>query len=440
MIEGGKAMTDSGDLLDFKMALRRFMQETCATLSETGIAIRRWIRIVREEKGWSFPEEEHPDYSETSFLLMRKLHEEPPDSLLRVMDIVGKVPDLANVLLVDAGGNPIREEKMQLWWVTNMLARFIHDYLEKATEGKFDEKAFNTVFDHLRQDIQSPTITVKELSPLMNASMDCERITIAPHLALRKLTVNELEKWHNDYLRYPFFSVHSSLIGDVTQLDCAMEVTYKKQRKEAWGSNQEIRTSADDLVTTLRLLTDKNIYIAFTVHGSDSILQPGGGTSSSLRPRLLGQSANIGASLQQDIIDTWNHIRSLPNQSPVRLALRRWNTVFERFDEDDALIDYWIALEGLFVPDTFQELRHRSAFRIGAYLGETPDQREHIYKELLDSYDLRSKIVHGGVPTNKRKTALINITRSYLRRALVQILSSIDRFDPRTIEIERLRK
>ena len=434
-------MTDSGDLLGFEMALRQFVQETCATLSETGIAIRRWIRIVREEKGWSFPEEERPDYPGTSFQLIRKIHEEPPDSLLRVMDIVEKVPDLANVLLVDAGGNPIREEKMQLWWVTNMLAgRFVHAYLEMATKKEFDEKAFNTVLDHLKQDIQSPTITVNELSPLMNASMDFDRITIAPHLVLRKLTANELEKWLNDYLRYPFVSVHSSLLGDITQLDCAMEVTYKKQRNEAWGSNQEIRTSADDLVTTLRLLMDKNIYIAFTVHGSDSILQPGGGTSSSLRPRLLGQSANIGASQQQDIIDAWNRIRSLPNESPVRLALRRWNTVFERFDEDDALIDYWIALEGLFVPDTFQELRHRSAFRIGAYLGEAPDQREQIYKELLDSYDLRSKIVHGGVPTNKRKTELINITRSYLRRALVQILSSIDRFDPRTIEIERLRK
>ena len=43
-------------------------------------------------------------------------------------------------------------------------------------------------------------------------------------------------------------------------------------------------------------------------------------------------------------------------------------------------------------------------------------------------------------PTTKKKTELIGTTRSYLRRALIKILSSIDTFDPRTIEIERLRK
>jgi len=431
-------MTESKDLLEFNTALRQFVQEACAILSEAGVAVHRWTQIVREEKGWSFPEDERPDYPKTSFLLIRKFHEKPLASLLKIMDIVRNVPDLSNAFLVDAGGNPIHEEKMQLHWLTSALAgRFICKYLEKAMKIEFDEEAFITVLTQLQQNIRSPIITVREVSPLINVSMNCERIIIARHLVIRRLTLNELEKWLNTYLMYPFLS---SPIVDVTQLDCAIEVTYEKQRNQAWGSNHEIRIGTDDLVTTLRLLTDKNIYIAFTVSDSDDILQSSGYIASSLRPRLLGQSANLAAYIQEDIIDACKCIRSLPNENPVRLALRRWNSVFERFDEDDALIDYWIALEGLFVPDTFQELRHRSAFRIGAYLGETPDQREQVYKDLLDSYDLRSKIVHGGVPTNKRKTELINITRSYLRRSLVQILSSIDRFDPRTIEIERLRK
>jgi len=434
-------MTETDKLADFKMALGKFVEDACAKFNETGIAIRHWVRIVHEEKGWSFPEEERPDYSGTAFLITREFREEPPDSLQQVVDIVRKVPELASVMLVDAGGNPIRDEKTQLWWMTNMLiGKLVHDYLEKAKAIEFDKQAFNTVFDHLRQDIESPSITVKELSPLMNASLDCESITIAPYLVIRKLTTNELESWLNNYIRYPYFPMHSSLSIDVTQLDCAIGVTYEKKRHEAWGSNQKAINSAADLVTTLRLIMDKNIYIAFTIQSSDSILQPSGGTSSSLRPRLLGPKAEISASIGQDIIDTWNRIRSLSDGSPVRLALRRWNTVFERFDLDDALIDYWIALEGLFVPDSSQEVRHRSSFRVGAWLGRTSDEREKIYKDLLESYDLRSRIVHGGVPTTKKKTELIDATRSYLRRALVQILSSTDTFDPRTIEIERLRR
>ena len=434
-------MVEADRFADFKIALSQFVKEACAILGETGIAIQRWVGIVHEEKGWSFPEEERLDYSGTSFLIMRKFHDEPPESLKKVVDIARRVPELASAMLVDAGGNPIREEKMQLWWMTNMLAgKLIHDYLEKAKTTKFDGQAFEAVFERLRKDIESPDITVKQLSPLMNAGLDCESIEIAPYLVIRKLTTNELEKWLNSYIKYPYFPMHSSLSADVTQLDCAIEATYEKKRHEAWGANKETAGSVADLVTALRLNTDQNVYIAFTVDNSESFLQFGGGMSSSLRPRLLRQKANISTANKQDILDIWNRIRSLPSESPVRLALRRWNIVFERFDPDDALIDYWIALEGLFVPDSSQEVRHRSSFRIGAWIGKKPDEREKIYKDLLDSYDLRSRIVHGGVPTNKRKTELISITRSYLRRALVQILSYGDTFDPKNIEIERLRK
>lgn len=434
-------MAENHQIEDFKIAVSRYVEETCAILRDTGIPVRRWVRIVRKEKETSFPEEERTDYSGISSLLTRKYHDKPSDSLKKLVDIARKVPELANVLLVDAGGNPIREEEMQLWWMTNILTgKFIHEYFEEANTIEFDEQAFNKILNRLLRDIESPNITVKGLSPLMNASLDCESITVAPYLVIRKLTTNELEKWLNDYIRYPYFLMYSYMSTDVTELECAMEITYEKKRHEAWGTNKETAGSIADLMTTLRLHSDQNVYIAFTVDNSESFLQFGGGMSSSLRPRLLGQKASISAANQQEIIDIWNRIRSLPSESPVRLALRRWNNVFERFDIDDALIDYWIALEALFVPDSFQELRHRSSFRIAGYLGETSDQREQIFKDLLDSYDLRSRIVHGGVPANKRKTELINITRSYLRRALIQILPSAGTFDPKTIEIEQLRK
>jgi len=426
---------------DFKTALRQFVEEACTTLGDTGIAVRRWVRIVRKEGGTSFPEEERTDYSGTSFLLVRKYHDNPPDSLRKLIDAARKVPELANILLVDAAGNPIHEEKTQLWWIISMFfGNFIREYLKEANTIKFDEQAFNKILKRLLRDIESPNIPVKELSPLMNASLDCESITVAPYLVIRKLTTNELEKWFNDYIIYPYSSMHSLISTNVTELECAVETTYEKKRHEAWGAHKETAGSAADLVSTLRLHTDQNVHIAFTVENSESFVQYGGGMSSSLRPRLHGGKAIISSANQQGIIDTWNSIRCLPSESPVRLALRRWNTVFERFDADDALIDYWIALEALFVPDSFQELRHRSSFRIASYIGETPDQREQIYKDLLDSYDLRSRIVHGGVPANKRKKELINITRSYLRRALVQILPSTDTFNPKTIEIERLRE
>lgn len=77
---------------DFRIALKRFIEDICARLPRIGIAVRRWVRIIHEEGGWSFPEEERPDYSGTSFLLMRKFHENPPDTLLQVLDIARRIP------------------------------------------------------------------------------------------------------------------------------------------------------------------------------------------------------------------------------------------------------------------------------------------------------------------------------------------------------------
>ena len=68
-------MVEADKYSDFKIALRRFVEEACSILRETGVAVRRWVRIVHEEKGTSFPEEERTDYSGTSLLLIRKYHD-----------------------------------------------------------------------------------------------------------------------------------------------------------------------------------------------------------------------------------------------------------------------------------------------------------------------------------------------------------------------------
>ena len=195
-----------------------------------------------------------------------------------------------------------------------------------------------------------------------------------------------------------------------------------------------------DLVTTLRLLTDQSVHVAFTQRQSESVLQPGGGTSSSGRPRILGTKANLGPSMQKEIVDIWNRIRALAANTPIRLALRRWDIVSERFEETDALIDYWIALESLFVPGSTQELRYRASLRIAAFVGQTPEEREQVYKDLKDSYNLRSRIIHGNPPESReRLRPLIDKTRSYRRRALLSLLSSSDPFDPEEIETRLLK-
>ena len=270
--------------------------------------------------------------------------------------------------------------------------------------------------------------------------MEGARLDISPGLTIRKLSVDELEAWLNESTGLPLPMMPGLSQIDLPSLDCAIEATYDKGRHESWGANRDVADQVSDLVTAVRLVTDKNVHIGFTERRSDSILHPGGGRSSSLRPRLLGANAELTPSHQQELAAVWTRIQELPGDSAMRLALRRWDIVSERFSDDDALIDYWIAFEALFAPDSSQEVRYRASFRIAAFVGASPEEREQIYKDLRDSYDLRSRIVHGGTPSAEQKSLLVGKTRSHLRTALMKILLSDEHFDPRSIEIQLLRQ
>jgi hypothetical protein len=102
------------------------------------------------------------------------------------------------VILVDAGGRPIEPGNMQRWWIENMLAApFVHRYLDRTQRVEYDEEVFSIVFGEFQRDIESPNITVTELSPLMNVDIEFDQIETEPGIRLRQLSVEELEKWLN---------------------------------------------------------------------------------------------------------------------------------------------------------------------------------------------------------------------------------------------------
>jgi Apea-like HEPN len=86
-------------------------------------------------------------------------------------------------------------------------------------------------------------------------------------------------------------------------------------------------------------------------------------------------------------------------------AVRRFNSMYERSNIEDQLIDCWIAFEALFLADAQQELAYKAGMRIAMFVGDTVDARLAIREKLKRSYDLRSKIVHGVPPDQRGKRA-----------------------------------
>jgi hypothetical protein len=80
------------------------------------------------------------------------------------------------------------------------------------------------------------------------------------------------------------------------------------------------------------------------------------------------------------------------------LALRRFDSAYERRTPEDALIDLWVAFEALLLPDVDGELSQRAALRIGRLVGQTASQRQEAFKLAKKSYTARSRVVHGKEP------------------------------------------
>ena len=77
------------------------------------------------------------------------------------------------------------------------------------------------------------------------------------------------------------------------------------------------------------------------------------------------------------------------------LAVRRFNSAYTRSNAEDRLIDYWVALEALFLPDTQEELSYRIALRLAAFCGDEGDSRIRYFDDARESYKARSRVIHG---------------------------------------------
>lgn len=423
----------------FREALRAFLKESCEFLASQPSELREWIRIVREDGGrTSFPVELRPDFSQGLLQFLLLFDKTQSAAFDRLIDIVRQDARLSSVLLVDAGDKPIEEEKTQRWWLKNMLAgRFVNAYVNRTKGFQFAEKAFGELFDDVRREIESLDITVTELSPLINVEIESAQIQIQPGIRLRQISTSELEEWLNTNSLDPSQPLASH---QLVRLQCSLEVVYQQNRLAAPGFSEK----GSRLITAMRLITDGFPRAAFTRTSPSSFVTPGY-SMTSWGPLTIrfGPSVRITKSQEPELIKLYDCLGSSPNLSVARLALLRWNSAGDRLTEEDKLIDYWIALESLFVPDATQELSYRAALRIAAFLGSNGPERRRIYEEMKDSYRLRSEIVHGSIRKKRKKltvSELTGLTRSYLSRSLLKILDSNQRFDAKKLEILLLAK
>jgi hypothetical protein len=134
------------------------------------------------------------------------------------------------------------------------------------------------------------------------------------------------------------------------------------------------------------------------------------------------------AELQQ----IWNGQLALTS-TRAALAIRRFNLAYERRNDDDSLVDLWIGLEALF-SESGTDINYKAAMRIAYYLGASPDERQSLFKDVKESYNVRSRLVHGDPLTSL--SAARTTARNALRRALARSMKEKVLPDPGSLDFE----
>lgn len=118
----------------------------------------------------------------------------------------------------------------------------------------------------------------------------------------------------------------------------------------------------------------------------------------------------------------FSHLLQQPRSLPM-LAYRRYMLSLEKESMEDQLLDLWIALESLFVPDGKKgEITYKLRLRIAYYFAETHEERKKISEFIKTSYNHRSEIVHSGKGfVEEELRDEVKLLRSMARAALINL-------------------
>lgn len=358
-----------------------------------------------------------------------------------ILAVAQEFAPIGDVLLADGSGlrRPVNEQKLHLF--LNYLLIFAAEYFNRIDFANISnktivvEEAYVQTFDLLAQSIfEFEAIPVRWLVQFDNLRMDVETLKIESGVHLRQPSDAE----RNQALQARFgISPSGQFVRQLTNPNPArlldvrdssdipnvfLEVIDHRRFPRNRISADSALAFGQRMLTALRLVQPHDVGIHSIWYVDEN---PFGRLQF---PRWLwreplpydtrGAQAVVSSDVQRQIQEIWSHLAK-SRDSTLDLAIRRLNDSYHRPRLDDRHIDYWIALEALFLREEEGELKYRAALLTARYVGVDLTERLDLFEEIKKSYVLRSKFVHGAKPPKSYDvTKIIDETGSLLRRVL----------------------
>jgi hypothetical protein len=313
-----------------------------------------------------------------------------------------------------------------------LMNLFMGGYLRLAGSLSWDQTVFDEVASALRSFLESSHQEVLTVAPVFGL-LPGPRIEIDSQLKIDVLTPETKKEMWDRYssVQYPRLSPE-----ELFECSQTIEQLVRVPKFEVPFDFTGLRFSAT--VEALRILQPSDFYVPF------AFMCPQGPTFRRLstsfrvmpdRPLVRAKSRPPSAFVDQASHDLPRLVRAIEelHGRAALLAVRRFGLAYDRQLDEDRILDYWIALEGLFLPDGGQELSYRVSLRVASFLGGSPEERVDLFAKTRRSYAIRSKVAHGAEsPADLHEVA--NLTEGLVRRSLRRILLEQQGIDVQSLD------
>jgi Apea-like HEPN len=317
------------------------------------------------------------------------------------------------------------DPQSQLSALWHVCRTFLLEYLTLTSDNalRFEETRFERVYAQLEDYIFQPGPFPSEwLLHVSNLSLEPTRVDLEHGLALRQMPPEE-RTW---LIKQQLYTRTGGRLFDNVLAVAAYEDTQAKWSSQL-GVTAPVLTAGNTVTLALRLL--KPQPIGLTGYHWQPVNQP-----FLTFPRLytpftfnvpplayFGDKYMLTSDDADKLVGLWPKVKGAPNDNQLKMALTRLEDSYHRTKDEDRLIDYWIALESLFLPrrNTPALQGQMVAAVVAHYLGATVSDRNSIASILVESHELRNDIIHADEIKRTSKVAeLVTKTGVYLREAL----------------------
>jgi len=336
---------------------------------------------------------------------------------------------LVDVLL----GGQTREQRAGEFW-RYVLVPILQCYGKKRPDWQWDAALARELRAEWITEQKSGTGAFRTIAPLRFFDGPDEALPIDDGLVVRPFTDRDREELWREYEQ-----MRGDSLGTLALDSWSHVVDYSWKRPMDSPPGHDIGIEAvEDVVLALRLhhpgpvrstmiwtrldpptdpLTSPYyqvfLYGPAADHSGEAMREIWNETMYEERPSRTRIEAGEG----EQIAELLRRVRAARGDRSLALVLRRFSSAYARYEDEDSLIDLWIAFEALLLSDDNSELKYRVSLRIAALVGTGPDDREAVFKRAKNSYNYRSKVVHGGT-TKGSLTDVVEETRELARSVL----------------------